>query len=69
MVMVMNWNIDMLCQAVEELVDMDADVALLPRTGQRCRSMTATQLAGMASKPGLMIAFAAAAPGRAGPMR
>ncbi len=42
MVMVMNWNIDMLCQAVEELVDMDADVALLPRTGQRCRSMTAT---------------------------
>ena len=40
--MVMNWNIGMLCQAVEELVDMDADVALLPRTGQRYWSMTAT---------------------------
>ena len=41
MINVITWNIAMRYQAVDELLAMDVDVALLPRTGQRYRSMTA----------------------------
>ena len=41
MINVITWNIAMRYQAVDEVLAMDADVALLPRTGQCYRSMAA----------------------------
>ena len=41
MINVLTWNVAMRYQAVHELLAMDADGALFPRTGQRYRSMAA----------------------------